>query len=106
DLVSLRRWMGERGIHFPRGGKHPSVMRLWLEKAGVFVDGWRVDAGRLRAILGVSTSEIETLATMTPEQKAYLRTLVNVGGTGHYLSNDIEKMANATYGVHFNEKNL
>jgi hypothetical protein len=36
DLVKLRQWLEERGIHFPRGGKHPSMMRLWLEKAGVF----------------------------------------------------------------------
>lgn len=35
-LVSLRQWLDERGVHFPRGGKHPSMMRLWLEKAGVF----------------------------------------------------------------------
>ena len=26
--------IGERGVHFPRGGKHPSMMRLWLEKPG------------------------------------------------------------------------
>ena len=31
DLVKLREWLQERGIHFPRGGKHPSMMRLWLE---------------------------------------------------------------------------
>src|SRR5687768_1631084 len=24
DLVKLRLWLEERGIHFPRGGKHPS----------------------------------------------------------------------------------
>lgn len=28
DLIKLRHWLGERGIHFPRGGKHPSIMRL------------------------------------------------------------------------------
>ncbi len=31
DLNKLRGWLSERGIHFPRGGKHPSIMRLWLE---------------------------------------------------------------------------
>lgn len=28
DLIKLREWLLERGIYFPRGGKHPSMMRL------------------------------------------------------------------------------
>ena len=43
DLNKLRRWLNERGITVPRGGKHMSTLRLWLEKAGVFVSGYRVD---------------------------------------------------------------
>lgn len=76
-LVALREWLSERGIHFPRGGKHPSIMRLWLQKAGVFVSGWRVDETRLRAILGIGEQEIEALLRFTPEQRAYLKTLAN-----------------------------
>jgi len=106
DLLKLRRWLEERGIHFPRGGKHPSMMRLWMEKAGIFSSGWRVDEDRLREVLGTSTEEIEVLATFTPEQKAYLKTLANMGGPSPYLSNDVEKLAATTFGVRFNEKNL
>jgi len=106
DLLKLRRWLEERGIHFPRGGKHPSMMRLWMEKAGIFSSGWRVDEDRLREVLGTSTEEIEVLATFTPEQKAYLKTLANMGSPGPYLSNDVEKLAATTFGVRFNEKNL
>jgi len=106
DLLKLRHWLEERGIQFPRGGKHPSMMRLWMEKAGVFSSGWRVDEIRLREVLGTSTEEIEVLATFTPEQKAYLKTLSNMGGPGPYLSNDVEKLAAATFGMKFNEKNL
>jgi len=106
DLVKLRQWLEERGIHFPRGGKHPSMMRLWLEKAGVFSSGWFVDEARLKEVLGTSTEEVEILAKLTQEQKAYLKTLANMGGPGPYLSNDVEKLACATYGVSFNEKNL
>src|SRR5690554_6204335 len=51
DLVKLRHWLEERGIHVPRGGKHPSIMRLWLEKAGVFAQGWRVDEAKLREVM-------------------------------------------------------
>lgn len=51
DLVKLREWLRDRGVNFPRGGKHPSIMRLWLEKAGVFSSGWRVNEARLEEIL-------------------------------------------------------
>ena len=106
DLTTLRRSLGERGIVVPRGGKHMSTLRLWLEKAGVFVSGYRVDLDRLHEILHVSVEEFEALATLSPEQRAYLKALANVDGDGPHLSNDIERLAAATYGVTFNEKNL
>ena len=106
DLNKLRRWLDERGINVPRGGKHMSTMRLWLEKAGVFASGYRVDQGRLNEILGLNVEEFEVLATLSTEQKAYLKALANIGGGGPHLSNDIERLATSTYGVSFNEKNL
>ena len=106
DLNTLRRWLGERGIAVPRGGKHMSTLRLWLEKAGVFASGYRVDRSRLNALLGLDVEEFEALAMFSPEQRAYLKTLANIGGGGPHLSNDIERLAAAAYGVAFNEKNL
>ncbi len=41
-----------------------------------------------------------------PQQRAYLKTVANMGGGGPHLSNDVERLAAATYGVSFNEKNL
>ncbi len=106
DLPKLREWLGERGIHFPRGGKHPSMMRLWLEKAGVFVSGWRVDTGRFQELVGLAEDELEALARFSPQQRAYLKTLANMGGVGPYPSNEVEKLAHTTYGTSFNEKSL
>ncbi len=104
-LIKLREWLQERGVHFPRGGKHPSMMRLWLEKAGVFSRQWRVNEARLKALLGISSEEIDALAQLTPEQKAFVKALINQG-MGTYASNTIEKLASATYGMKFNEKML
>jgi site-specific DNA-methyltransferase (cytosine-N4-specific) len=106
DLTELRRWLEERGLAVPRGSKSMSTMRLWLEKAGVFVSGYRVNQGRLNDILGLGVEEFEALAVFSLEQKAFLKTLANMGGGGPYPSNDVEKLAGATYGVAFNEKNL
>ena len=106
DLIKLREWLEERGIHFPRGGKHPSMMRLWLERAGVFTSGWNLSPTRLKELAGASAEEVEALATLSPEQRAFLKTLANMAGPGPFPSNDVEKLATATYGVRFNEKAL
>lgn len=105
-LNTLRQWLVERGLVVPRGGKHMSTLRLWLEQAGVFISGYRVDESRLNALLGLAIEAFEALAGLTPEQRAFLKTLTNMGGSGPHLSNDIEKLATATYGVRYNEKNL
>jgi len=106
NLNSLRHWLGERGIAVPRGGKHMSTLRLWLDLAGIFVTGYRVDQARLNEVLGVSMEVFETLTQFTLEQRAYLKALANIDGGGPHASNDIERLAAATYGVSFNEKNL
>lgn len=107
DLQKLREWLQERGVHFPRGGKHPSIMRLWLEKAGVVTSAdWQIDTDRLQEIIGASLDTIDEIAMLTIEQKAFLRTLANMGGPGPYLSNEVEKLASTTYGAKFEEKNL
>jgi hypothetical protein len=106
DLVKLRQWLEERGIHFPRGGKHPSMMRLWLQKAGVFTQKWRVNEARLIELTGLASEDLDFLAQFTPEQRAFIKALVNQGEQDSYFSNDIEQLASATYGVKFNEKML
>lgn len=106
DLPRLRKALELREIHFPSGGKHPSIMRLWLEKAGVFITRWRIDSGAVERLLGSTAQEIEALAGLNREQRSYLRTIANLGGTGTYPSNEIQRLATATYGTEFNEKNL
>ena len=106
DLNKLRQWLQERGITVPRGGKHMSTLRLWLEKAGILITRYRVDPERLNEILGLNADEFETLATFSAEQRAYLKALANINGGGPHFSNDVERLASATYGVTFNEKNL
>jgi site-specific DNA-methyltransferase (cytosine-N4-specific) len=107
DLIKLREWLQERGIHFPRGGKHPSIMRLWLEKAGIVTsDDWQIDIKRLEEIIGTSSNTIDELSIFSIEQKAFLKTLANLGEDRPYWSNEVEKLANTTYGVKFDEKNL
>lgn len=107
NLKKLREWLQERGIHFPRGGKHPSIMRLWLEKAEIVIsDDWQIDIARLEEIIGTSNDTIDEISIFSIEQKAFLKTLANLGENGPYWSNEVEKLASTTYGVKFDEKNL
>jgi len=105
-LVRLRESLLQRGISFPRGGKHPSMMRLWLERAGIFRSEWNVDEARLHDVLGTPPEIMDALTLLTSEQRSYLKALINLGGPGPYWSNEVEKLATAAYGTKFNEKNL
>lgn len=106
-LDTLRIALGERRVHFPRGGKHPSMMRLWLAKAGVIVGSrWQVNPIRLRAVLGVDPGDFPALARFTAQQRAFLLALANTGVTNPQPANEIVRLAAATYGVRFPDKSL
>lgn len=106
-LTTLREGLAARGVHYPSGGKHPSMMRLWLAKAGVFVGSrWQINSHRVEDILGLNPDEFVVLADFTPEQRAFLRALANTGTTAPQPANEIVRLATATYGVRFPEKSL
>lgn len=107
NLTLLRAGLAERGVHYPSGGKHPSMMRLWLAKAGVFVgERWQIDELRLHVILGTNLSDFGVLARFTNEQRAFPLALANTGIVDPQPANEIAKLAAATYGVKFPEKSL
>jgi site-specific DNA-methyltransferase (cytosine-N4-specific) len=106
-LDTLRLALEERGIRFPKGGKHPSMMRLWLAKAGVVAGSrWQVNTIRLREVLGVDPEDYPSLARFTPQQKAFLLALANSGVMDPQPANEVVKLASATYGVRFPDKSL
>lgn len=107
NLTTLREGLAARGVHYPPGGKHPSIMRLWLEKAGVIVGSrWQVNEQRVRDIVGSTTEEFAALARFTQEQRAFLLALVNTGKTEPQPANEIARLASTTYGVKYPEKSL
>jgi hypothetical protein len=107
NLTTLREGLASRGTHYPPGGKHPSMMRLWLAKAGVFVGSrWQIDTIRLQEVLGASPDDFEVLARFTAEQRAFLRALANTGVITPQPANEIARLASTTYGVCFPEKSL
>jgi hypothetical protein len=107
SLDTLRGALAQRGIDYPSGGKHPSMMRLWLAKARIFVGSrWQIDDLRLQQVLGTDPAMFKELARFTSEQRAFLKALANTGITAPQPANEIVKLASATYGVRFPEKSL
>lgn len=107
NLTTLREALAARGVHYPRGGKHPSMMRLWLAKADVFAGSrWHVDPHAVQRILNIDPDEFAVLADFTPEQRSFLRALANTGTVEPQRANDIARLAATTYGVKFPEKSL
>ncbi len=105
-LETLRKACAEHGIYYPSGGKHPSIMRLWLSKAGVFKGrSWQVDEERLESLLG-QPDGMESLRKLTLLQRNFLSALLNTGVTEYQKASDIVRLAEATYGTRFPEKSL
>ncbi len=107
NLTTLREGLAARSIHYPSGGKHPSMMRLWLAKAGVFTGSrWQVNEHRIEEVLGIDPDEFAVLVDFTVEQRAFLKALANMGTDDPQPANAVAKLAAATYGVKFPEKSL
>lgn len=107
NLVSLRRSLAVRGIHFPQAGKHASMMRLWLEKAGVLAENsWQIDEGRVSALVGQAEGGFAEMQNLSAAQRAFLRALAGTLPSGPQPANDIARLAAAVFGVRFPEKSL
>lgn len=106
NLTTLKPALELRGITYPSGGKHPSIMRLWLDKAGVVNKKWEVDEEALAEVLGTK-DKTDALSELNGLQKAFLKALVNTGMYYEFQStSNVVKLAEAVYGVHFPEKSL
>lgn len=104
-LTTLRQACQERNIIYPKGGKHPSMMRGWLALAGIFVSQWEVDGNKVEEILGTADN-YDPLSELDVLQKAFLKALINSQSSGFISASKIVKIAENTYGVQLPEKSL
>jgi site-specific DNA-methyltransferase (cytosine-N4-specific) len=103
NLPTIREALEERGFHTATAGKSISLLRLWLDKAGLFRSQWIPNTKVYHELLGRSEEEISALAGLTGGQKAVLRMLASLG-PGHYDSSDLRKSTEKAFGVRLNEK--
>lgn len=105
-MVPLIRAMQAKGIYVPEGGTHVSAMRQWLEKAGIFVEGFRINASRLDKILGITEPELEALKDLDTNQRAFLKALARLPISGWTIWPEVVTAAEALYGVRYDRKSV
>lgn len=106
DLTTLRAGLMMRNISYPSGGKHPSIMRLWLAKAGIFIGkSWNINEEVIKDVLGLE-DKAGALSELNEMQKAFLKTIINTGISDFQTTSNIVKLAESVYGIRFPEKNL
>ncbi len=104
-LANMKKIIELKGLTYPKGGKHPSVMRLWLDKAGLTNKKWEVNQEVLNLILGTQDKS-SVLAELDNLQIAFLKALINMGKTEPQPASNIVKLAQSVYGLTFPEKSL
>jgi hypothetical protein len=84
------------GISIGETTNHWSQMRGWLHKAGIVNTGthhYDIDTDRIREILDLSTDELETLESLTSEQRAFLRALAAIDPDDTIENTEVREVA-------------
>ena len=103
----IREWLIEGGLTVPEGKKDISMMKLWLQKAGVVGTGrrdWRIDEVVYANLAGLSITDIAVLMAMPREQRYFLKTLANTVVPASHLASSIRDAAQRIYGVQMPQK--
>lgn len=104
-LANMKKIIELKGLTYPNGGKHPSILRLWLDKIGLTNKKWEVNEDVLKQVLG-TTDKSSALAELDNLQIAFLKALINSGQTKPQPASNIVKLAQSVYGLTFPEKSL
>ena len=104
-LETLRKELQVKGVTYPSGGKHPSIMRLWLEKAGIFSSRWNIDEEKLKKVLG-NEDDMASIRAFSKQQRYFLLSLINSGVDEFQPASNIAKLSTVAYGIEYPEKSL
>jgi site-specific DNA-methyltransferase (cytosine-N4-specific) len=104
-LESIRPALEIRGAYMPRGGKHVSSMRSWLQAAGIMDTGWGITESRVADVLGISLDDVDVFSGLDDLQKMFLRALaIRSSEPAPYPSNEVIQAAEKLSGIKFPEK--
>ncbi|WP_139186695.1 hypothetical protein [Arthrobacter crystallopoietes] len=89
-------------------GENINPLRLWLERAGVFVAGkgqWTIDSAVVKKLTGASTAEISEIVDLNKPQQAFLRALATYTDEKSPVASKVRLLAEVqTPGIRFDTK--
>lgn len=106
-LEYLGEEMNDLGFKIPPNSTYISTMKSWLVQVGAFrPQGYEVNWDVIYDLLNVDADTIDDLYQLTPEQKYFLRSMVNLDVQEFTPSNKIAKHTRSVYKVRLTTKNL
>ena len=106
-LEYLGEELNDIGRKIPANSTYVSTMRAWLAQAGVFRStGYEVNWDVIYDLLNVDKDIIDELYQLTPEQKHFLLSLVNLDVKDFMPSNKVAKYTRSIYKIRLTTKNL
>ena len=101
---SVNQALIEQGFELKQNSNNAQVMKLWLEKANVLHEDWRIDEVELVNLLGIKSEDIGPFKDLTPEQYYFLLALTNAATEMPLVATDVRNLATASYNIVFDEK--
>jgi len=91
------------GYELTTNSTYPAKLRSFLELAGVIDANLQINEDLVQRMLGLTTSAVETLATLTEEQKAFLRAALRVANDSFRPATEIRQYARQVLGVRLSD---
>jgi hypothetical protein len=80
---TLAQYLTDQGFRVTVHNTAINSLRMWLALAGVFPpDGWQVSQARVDDLLGLAPKQVAALASLTPEQLAFVEALCRINPEG------------------------
>ncbi|MEH2314364.1 MAG: restriction endonuclease [Nostoc sp.] len=106
QLEPIAYELQERGYIISPSGTYTSTMRSWLSQAGVFEREYEINWDIVSEILGINKDFIDELYTLTPGQKHFLLSLLNLDVKELIAANKVAQHTRSIYKLRLTTKNL
>ncbi|MEH1887109.1 restriction endonuclease [Nostoc sp.] len=106
QLESIAYELQERGYAISPNAIYTSTMRSWLSLAGVFEREYEINWDVVSEILGINKDFIDELYTLTPGQKHFLLSLLNLDVKELIPANKVAQHTRSIYKLKLTTKNL
>lgn len=109
---SLAQYLSDQGFRVSVHNTAINTMRMWLGKAGLFPESgrragaWRPDPAVKEQLVGMDDDMIAALAALTPEQIAFVKTLVRLDPEDWVPAAEVRDLAEAAEGVRIGRGSL